>query len=791
MAQTDVVPLSKLRLADVAQFGGKNASLGELTTQLSAAGVRVPEGFATTADSFRRFLDRSKIAGEVDRALRDIDGSDTDRLILTSDALRRKVMESSLDADFVGQVRDAYAHMCDAAGAEVSVAIRSSATAEDLPDASFAGQQDTYLNVRGIDPILDSIKQVFASLYTSRAISYRIDKGYGHREAALSVGIQRMVRSDLASSGVMFTLDTESGFEGVVFVTSAFGLGEMVVQGSVNPDEFYLDKRALDGGQPCIVRRRLGSKAKKMAFAGEDKGGVCVVDVPPAEQLRFSLSDEDLAELGRHARLIERHYGRHMDIEWSKDGQDGRIYIVQARPETVKSREDKGHAIQRHRVLSKNKVVAEGRAIGQKIGIGAARVLDSPEEMGRLSAGETLVADMTDPDWEPVMKRAAGIVTNRGGRTCHAAIIARELGIPAIVGCGDATRNIRDGQLVSVSCAEGDTGYVYDGGIEYVVDRVDLGEMPPLPVKMMMNVANPDLAFEFARIPNDGVGLARLEFIVSGMVGIHPRAALEYASLPAAVQREVRRASSGYPSPRDFYIEKIVEGVGTIACAFHPKPVILRLSDFKSNEYSGLLGGRQYEPQEENPMIGYRGASRYLSDEFRDCFALEVEAIRKVREQMGFANVEVMVPFVRTVDEARRVVALLAELGLERGREGLRLIMMCEVPSNAILADKFLDYFDGFSIGSNDLTQLTLALDRDSGIVASQFDERNDAVRFLISRAISVCREKGKYIGICGQGPSDHPDLAQWLVELGISSLSLNPDTVVETWASLARIDGL
>jgi len=788
MSVQDVVPLSELRLADVDRFGGKNASLGEMISQLSSAGVRVPEGFATAAGYFRRFLDAARISGEISGALGGIDGHDTDRLVSAADGIRRRIVESDLDPAFVGQVRDAYLGMCDAAGAEVAVAVRSSATAEDLPDASFAGQQDTYLNVRGVEPILESIKRVFASLYTARAISYRIDKGFSHGDVALSVGVQRMVRSDLASSGVMFTLDTESGFGGAVLVTSSYGLGETVVQGSVNPDEFYLDKRALDAGRPCVLRRRLGSKAKKMVFASEDGGGVAVVDVPAAERRSFSLSDEDLAELGRHARAIERCYGRHMDIEWGKDGEDGKIYIVQARPETVKSREDKGHTIERHRVLTRGDVVAEGRAIGQKVGVGPARLLESPEEMGRLERGDTLVADMTDPDWEPVMKRAAAIVTNRGGRTCHAAIIARELGIPAIVGCGDATSKIREGQVVSVSCAEGDTGYVYDGEIEHRTDRVDLGEMPPLPVKMMMNVANPDLAFEFAGIPNDGVGLARLEFIVSGMVGIHPRAALDYASLPAALQRELRRASAGYASPRDFYVEKMAEGIATIAAAFHPKPVILRLSDFKSNEYSGMLGGRQYEPQEENPMIGYRGAARYLSAEFRECFALEAEAVRKVRDDMGLGNVELMVPFVRTVDEARGVVALLAELGLERGRNGLRLIMMCEVPSNAILAEDFLEHFDGFSIGSNDLTQLTLALDRDSGLVAGQFDERNAAVKMLISRAIRTCRDAGKYVGICGQGPSDHLDLALWLVEEGISSLSLNPDTVVETWTSIARI---
>ncbi len=788
---TDVVSLSSLRLSDIDRVGGKNASLGEMITQLGSAGVRVPEGFATTADYFRSFLDKACLTGDISKTLDPLDGHDPERMISVSDELRRRIVEADLDRGFVTQVQDAYARMCDAAGTEVSVAIRSSATAEDLPDASFAGQQDTYLNVRGADEILDSIKRVFASLYTARAISYRIDKGFEHSKVALSVGVQRMVRSDLASSGVMFTLDTESGFEGVVFVTASHGLGEMIVQGSVNPDEFYLDKRALDGGRSCIVRRRLGSKAKKMVLADESRGGgVCIVDVPLPDRQRFSLNDDDLVELGRHARSIEKYYGRHMDIEWSKDGLDGMIYIVQARPETVKSREVRGHVVQRHSLISKGDLIVEGRAIGQKIGIGVARILQSPDEMARLKQGETLVADMTDPDWEPVMKRAAAIVTNRGGRTCHAAIIARELGIPAIVGCATATQSIAEGQTVSVSCAEGDTGYVYEGKADYRIDSMNLGEMPEIPVKMMMNVANPDLAFEFASMPNNGVGLARLEFIASSMVGVHPRAVLDYAGLPAELQREVRKASSGYADPRTFYVEKIVEGIGTIATAFHPKPVILRLSDFKSNEYSGMLGGRQYEPQEENPMIGYRGAARYLSDGFRDCFALEVEAIRKVRDEMGLDNVEVMVPFVRTVSEACRVVDLLRSLGLERGRNGLRLIMMCEVPSNAILAEEFLEHFDGFSIGSNDLTQLTLALDRDSGLIAGQFDERDPAVKFLIARAIQTCVVQDKYIGICGQGPSDHVDLAHWLVEQGIASLSLNPDSIVETWMSIAKIKG-
>lgn len=784
----NVISLSSLRLGDIDRVGGKNASLGEMIAGLASVGVRVPDGFATTAASFRDFIDRSRLGQVISRSLRALDGHDTDRLAEVSGDLMRRVMEAELDPGLAREVRDAYARICDKAEREVPVAVRSSATAEDLPDASFAGQQDTYLNVRGADRVLESIKRVFASLYTARAISYRIDKGFSHSAVALSVGVQRMVRSDLASSGVMFTLDTESGFEGVVFVTSAYGLGEMVVQGSVNPDEFYIDKRALDAGRPCVVRRTLGGKARKMVFVEDGDGdGVRVVDVPPAERQAFSVSDGDLAELGRQARAIERHYGRHMDIEWSKDGVDGLVYIVQARPETVKSREEKTRSIRRHTLVGSATPIVEGRAIGQKIGVGAARVLCDPARMGELRPGETLVADMTDPDWEPVMKRAAAIVTNRGGRTCHAAIIARELGVPAIVGCGDATARIPDGGTVTVSCAEGDTGRVYPGEVEHRVDRVDLGEMPDIPVKMMMNVANPDLAFEFSRLPNDGVGLARLEFVIGSMVGVHPRAVLDYATLPAALQREVRRASAGYADPREFYVGKVAEGIATIAAAFHPKPVILRLSDFKSNEYSGMVGGRLSEPQEENPMIGYRGAARYLSAQFRDCFAMEVEAIRRVREDTGLDNVEVMVPFVRTVAEAREVVGLMAGLGLERGRAGLRLIMMCEVPSNAILADEFLAHFDGFSIGSNDLTQLTLALDRDSGLIASQFDERDEAVRFLIARAIRACARAGKYVGICGQGPSDHPDLALWLVEQGITSLSLNPDSVVDTWMSVAK----
>lgn len=784
----NVVSLSSLRLTDIDRVGGKNASLGEMIARLASAGVRVPGGFATTAACFREFLEQSRIGQEVARSLGKLDGHDTDRLAAVSEDLRRRILEAELAPGVATEVRDAYARICDEASEEVPMAVRSSATAEDLPDASFAGQQDTYLNVRGAERILESIKRVFSSLYTARAISYRIDKGFDHSAVALSVGVQRMVRSDLASSGVMFTLDTESGFEGVIFVTSSYGLGEMVVQGSVNPDEFYIDKRALDAGRASIVRRSLGSKTRKMVFVDGGGGdGVRVVDVPASERQSFSVSDEDLAELGRQARAIEGHYGRHMDIEWSKDGIDGKIYILQARPETVKSREDSGRSVQRHTLVGTAEPIVEGRAIGQKIGVGTARVLGGPEEMGSLRRGETLVADMTDPDWEPVMKRAAAIVTNRGGRTCHAAIIARELGVPAIVGCGDATGRVPDGERVTVSCAEGDTGRVYLGEVEHRVTRVDLGEMPEIPVKMMMNVANPDMAFEFSRLPNDGVGLARLEFIIGSMVGMHPQAVLGYRGQPPALQQEMRQACAGYADPREFYVEKAAEGIATIALAFHPKPVILRLSDFKSNEYSGMLGGRQHEPHEENPMLGYRGAARYLSGQFRECFELEVEAIRRVREGIGLDNIEVMVPFVRTVAEAKAVVGLLAELGLERGRAGLRLIMMCEVPSNAILADEFLEHFDGFSIGSNDLTQLTLALDRDSGLVAGQFDERDQAVRHLVKRAIESCVRAGKYVGICGQGPSDHPDFAAWLVGQGISSLSLNPDSIIDTWMSVAK----
>ncbi|MCU0897498.1 MAG: phosphoenolpyruvate synthase [Burkholderiales bacterium] len=769
-----VVAFEDLRMGDVERVGGKNASLGEMISQLAHAGIRVPGGFATTAEAYREFLSGAGLTDRISARLAKLDPDDVDALAKTGAEIRKWIVDAPLPAALRDEIAAAYGEMMGGTQA-FPVAVRSSATAEDLPDASFAGQQETFLNVEGIDDVLIAIKQVFASLYNDRAISYRVHQGFEHSQVALSAGVQRMVRSDLAASGVMFTIDTESGFRDVVFITSSYGLGETVVQGAVNPDEFYVHKPMLAAGKFPVIRRGLGSKMTKMVFsAASDGHRVKTVPVPEAERAHFSLNDADVIELGQYAVKIESHYGRPMDIEWGKDGLDGRIYILQARPETVKSRAQEGQ--ERFRLKSKSQVLASGRAIGHKIGAGAVRVVKDIAEINRVQAGDVLVTDMTDPNWEPIMKRAAAIVTNRGGRTCHAAIIARELGIPAVVGCGDATSVLDDGELVTVSCAEGDTGNVYQGLLEFEVNVTALGNLPKIPVKIAMNIGNPELAFDFQSLPNAGVGLARLEFVINNVIGVHPKAVLEYPNLPVGLKAKVEQAARGYADPRAFFVEKLTEGVATIAAAFWPKPVIVRLSDFKSNEYRKLLGGDRYEPDEENPMLGFRGASRYIDPSFRDCFA-----------EMGLTNVELMVPFVRTLGEARKVVELLAAHGLARGENGLRLIMMCEVPSNAILADEFLEHFDGFSIGSNDLTQLTLGLDRDSGIVAGEFDERDAAVKKLLSLAIEACRRRGKYVGICGQGPSDHPDLARWLVEQGIESLSLNPDTVVDTWMMIAK----
>ncbi|MGE5169572.1 MAG: phosphoenolpyruvate synthase [Rudaea sp.] len=785
-----VIPFERVRMRDLAQVGGKNASLGEMIGELSSAGIRVPGGFATTADAFREFLEHNDLPARIERELASLDVSDVRALSDAGRTIRGWLGSAKLPPKLVADVEKHYRALVGDDD-RASFAVRSSATAEDLPDASFAGQQDTILNINGLDNILHAISEVFASVYNDRAIAYRAHHGFVHKEVALSAGIQRMIRSDKGAAGVMFTLDTESGFEGVVFITSAYGLGESVVQGAVNPDEFYVYKPNLAAGRPAILRKSLGSKATRMVF-GETAtvvGSTCVVDVPDTDRRRFSLTDAQAEELGRHAVAIERHYGRAMDIEWALDGIDDRLYILQARPETVKSRED-AHALRRYRLKSHGRSLASGRAIGQKIGQGPVRLVKSATEMERVQAGDVLVTEMTDPDWEPVMKRAGAIVTNRGGRTCHAAIIARELGIPAVVGCGDATRVLQDGTPVTVSCAEGDTGNVYEGLLEVETIEVSLDRMPPCPTKIMMNVGNPELAFEFRQLPNEGVGLARLEFIIARNVGIHPKALLEFDRQPADLRSEIEQRIGGYASPTEFYIQKIVEGVGTIAAAFFPKPVIVRLSDFKSNEYSNLIGGNRYEPHEENPMLGFRGASRYVAPEFYDCFALECDAMRRVRDVMGFTNVEVMVPFVRTTGEASKVVELLEQNGLRRGQNGLRVIMMCEIPSNALLADHFLEYFDGFSIGSNDMTQLTLGVDRDAGgSIAAIFDERDDAVKAMLKMAIDACRKNGRYVGICGQGPSDHPDLAQWLVEQGIESISLNPDSVVSTWMMLAKQD--
>jgi len=784
-----VVSFEQLRMTDVDSVGGKNASLGEMISQLAGAGVRVPGGFATTAQAFRDFLKTSGLDKRIADRLSTLNPEDVRELALAGAEIRQWLVDEPFSAEFEQQIRDAFAKL-DSDG-KGTFAVRSSATAEDLPDASFAGQQETFLNVVGIDDVLDKIRHVFASLYNDRAISYRVHKGYAHAEVALSAGIQRMVRSDKGSAGVVFTIDTESGFKDVVFVTSSYGLGETVVQGAVNPDEFYVFKPTLEQGHYPIVGRRIGSKLLKMEFDPERPEGRAVrtVDVPVSERNRYSLTDEEVVELARYAVIIEKHYKRPMDIEWGRDGVDGKIYILQARPETVKSQQSNADVQQRYRLKATGKVLVTGRAIGQKIGSGPVRIVADVSEMDKVQAGDVLVTDMTDPNWEPVMKRASAIVTNRGGRTCHAAIIARELGIPAVVGCATATDDLKEGQAVTVSCAEGDEGRIYDGLIETEVEEVRRGEMPPIDVKIMMNVGNPQLAFDFAQIPNEGVGLARLEFIINNNIGIHPKAVLDYPNVDGELKKAVESAARGYASPRAFFVEKLAEGIATIASAFWPKSVIVRLSDFKSNEYRKLVGGSRYEPEEENPMLGFRGASRYIAEEFEDCFRMECEALKRVRNEMGLTNVEIMVPFVRTVSQAERVVNLLGKHGLKRGDNGLRLIMMCEVPSNAILADEFLKHFDGFSIGSNDMTQLTLGLDRDSGmeLLAADFDERDEAVKFMLRRAIKACLSANKYVGICGQGPSDHPDFAQWLKDEGILSMSLNPDTVVDTWQRLAK----
>ena len=796
LATALVVPFEALRMSDVESVGGKNASLGEMISQLAASGVRVPGGFATTAHAFRRFLAHNGLATRIEQRLVTLNTEDVRALAEAGAQIRQWIEDTPFPDDLDREIRSAFETLT-AGNPGASFAVRSSATAEDLPDASFAGQQETFLNVVGIEQVLHKMKEVFASLYNDRAISYRVHKGFAHADVALSAGVQRMVRSDLGSAGVMFTIDTESGFKDVVFITSSYGLGETVVQGAVNPDEFYVHKPTLKAGKLAIIRRNLGSKLIKMEFATPAERAatgklVNTVDTAPEQRNRYSLTDADVTELAQYALIIERHYGRPMDIEWGKDGGDGKLYILQARPETVKSQAE-GKAEQRYRLKSTGTVLAEGRAIGQKIGTGPVRIVHSLADMDTVQPGDVLVTDMTDPNWEPVMKRASAIVTNRGGRTCHAAIIARELGVPAVVGCGDATDTLKDGALVTVACSEGDTGYIYDGLLETEISDVVRGELPYCPIKIMMNVGNPQLAFDFAQMPNSGVGLARLEFIINNNIGVHPKAILDYPNIDLDLKKAVESVARGHASPRAFYVDKLVEGVATIAAAFWPKPVIVRLSDFKSNEYRKLIGGSRYEPEEENPMLGFRGASRYVSAEFGEAFAMECEALKRVRNDMGLTNVELMIPFVRTLGQAQRVTEMLAERGLKRaaagGTDGLRIIMMCEIPSNAILAEQFLEFFDGMSIGSNDLTQLTLGLDRDSGmeLLARDFDERDPAVKAMISRAIAACRAVGKYIGICGQGPSDHPDFADWLAAEGIVSISLNPDTVVDTWQRLAK----
>lgn len=785
--QSLVLWYNQLGMHDVDRVGGKNASLGEMITNLSSLGVSVPNGFATTSDAFNQFLDQSGLNQRIYALLDITDIDDVAALAQAGKQIRQWVVDTPFQPALEAAIRTAYKQL-SADDADASFAVRSSATAEDMPDASFAGQQETFLNVQGFDAVLVAVKHVYASLFNDRAISYRVHQGYDHRGVALSAGVQRMVRSDLAASGVMFTIDTESGFDQVVFITSAWGLGEMVVQGAVNPDEFYVHKPTLAANRPAIVRRTMGSKKIRMVYADSQTHGeqVRIEDVEQATRDRFSLTDDEVQALARQAVLIEQHYKRPMDIEWAKDGHTGKLYIVQARPETVRSN---GQVMERYSLQGTGQVLVEGRAIGHRIGAGEVKVIHDISEMHRIEKGDVLVTDMTDPDWEPIMKKASAIVTNRGGRTCHAAIIARELGIPAVVGCGDATDHLRDGHKVTVSCAEGDTGYVYNDLLDFEIASSQVDSMPDLPLKIMMNVGNPDRAFDFACLPNEGVGLARLEFIINRMIGVHPKALLEFDQQTPELQQQIRQMMKGFDDPVEFYIARLTEGIATLGAAFAPKRVIVRLSDFKSNEYANLVGGERYEPEEENPMLGFRGAGRYVADSFRDCFALECEAVKRVRNEMGLSNVEIMVPFVRTVDQAEAVVAELAKHGLKRGEAGLKVIMMCEIPSNALLAEQFLQHFDGFSIGSNDMTQLALGLDRDSGVVSALFDERNEAVKALLSMAIQAAKKQGKYVGICGQGPSDHQDFAAWLMEQGIDSLSLNPDTVVETWLSLAEID--
>ena len=781
-----VINLDQLGKDDIEMVGGKNASLGEMISHLSDLGVSVPGGFATTSNAFYQFLTETGLLDKINNELKTLDVNDVNKLAETGKKIRTWIIEQELPKDLEQAVRDSFEAMSD--GKEIAVAVRSSATAEDLPDASFAGQQETFLNIRGIDNVLIAIKEVFASLYNDRAISYRVHKGFEHEGVALSAAVQRMVRSETGAAGVMFTLDTESGFDQVVFITSSYGLGEMVVQGAVNPDEFYVSKQLLANGKPAIIRRNLGSKHKKMIYGdeGSTTKSVKVIDVEKEDRMQFSLSTEELTSLAKQAMTIEKHYGQAMDIEWAKDGDTNEIFIVQARPETVKSRQD-SNVMERYIIDTTNaKVLCEGRSIGQRIGSGKVRIVSNLNEMDKVQEGDVLVSDMTDPDWEPVMKRASAIITNRGGRTCHAAIIARELGVPAIVGCGNATELLVDGQDVTASCAEGDTGFIYESQIDFEVQTNSVESMPELAFKVMMNVGNPDRAFSFTQMPNEGIGLARLEFIINRMIGVHPKALLNMNSLPREIAQAINERIAGYASPVDFYVDKLVEGISTLAVAFMDQPVIVRMSDFKSNEYANLLGGKLYEPSEENPMLGFSGASRYVSDNFRDCFELECKALKRVRDEMGLTNVEIMIPFVRTVGEAKQVIELLEKNGLKRGENGLRIIMMCELPTNCLLAEEFLEHFDGFSIGSNDLTQLTLGLDRDSGIVSHLFDERDPAVKKLLSMAIEACRKAGKYVGICGQGPSDHPDLAFWLMEQGISSVSLNPDSVLDTWFFLA-----
>lgn len=779
-----ILNLDQLNMTDLEQVGGKNASLGEMITNLTALGVQVPGGFATTAYAFKEYLTVSGLADKISQKLKTLDTEDIDALRSAGSEVRGWIMDTPFQPALQTAITEAYAAMKERLGTDFTVAVRSSATAEDLPDASFAGQQETFLNVNGADEIIAKAHEVFASLYNDRAISYRVHHGFEHDDVYLSVGVQQMVRSDLAASGVMFSMDTESGFNDVVFITSSYGLGEMVVQGAVNPDEFYVYKNALSADRPAVLRRNLGSKAIEMTYADT---GVQTGNVSAERSQQFSINDGEVEQLAKQAMIIEKHYGRPMDIEWAKDGVTGNLYIVQARPETVKSRETKGQSIERYQLQKRGDIVCEGRSIGQKVGQGTAKVIKSIAQMDQINAGDVLVTDMTDPDWEPIMKKAAAIVTNRGGRTCHAAIIARELGIPAIVGCGDATLKIEHDKEVTVSCCEGDTGFVYDGLMGFDIHTTDLENMPEAPLKIMMNVGNPDRAFDFQNLPNFGIGLARLEFIINRMIAIHPKVLLNYDAQPAEVKQITDPMIAAYASPRDYFVKRLAEGISTLAAAFSPSPVIVRLSDFKSNEYANLIGGRQYEPEEENPMLGFRGASRYLDDSFVDCFEMECEALKYIRDEMGLTNVWAMVPFVRTLDEGQKVIDLMAKNGLKQGDNGLKVIMMCELPSNALMADEFLDIFDGFSIGSNDMTQLTLGLDRDSGIIADLFDERDPAVKKMLSMAIQACKKRGKYIGICGQGPSDHPDLAEWLLEQGIESVSLNPDTVVETWLKLAK----